>query len=144
GCLIEGLKEVVEFFLNPLLYWAILLVAIASYRRMKQERLQFGYKVFDMYSEWSHTFWFSIGFGVFITLITVGIGIVLQIEAIMPLSIVVVLFSWRFSMLSASYTIGITYVILVFAPYVLGSRPWLPQVNREGVAILFCLFLIAA
>src|SRR5699024_1118336 len=81
--------------------------------------------------------------GVFITLITVGIGIVLPIEAIMLLSIVVILFSWRFSMLSASYTIGITYVILMFAPYVLWSRPWLTQVNFDGLAILLVLFLIA-
>lgn len=141
--LIEGIKGVGRFFLNPLLYWVILLVVFTGYRRIKQERMNFGYKVFDIFSEWKHTLPLSIGFGLFISLITIGLGIVLSIETIIVLSIIVILLSFRFSMLSPSYTIGLTYVLLLFAPFLFKEYTWLTEVNFQALAILLSLFLFA-
>ncbi|WP_165589210.1 hypothetical protein [Oceanobacillus caeni] len=45
----EVLKGIGRFFLNPLVYWSILLVVFSGYKRIKDERLDFGSKVFDTF-----------------------------------------------------------------------------------------------
>lgn len=147
--LFEIVKGIGRFFLNPLVYWSILLVIFAGYKRIKQERLHFGVKVYDIFSEWKNTGFVSVGYGLFLTAIVIGVGMVLSYETILVLSIVTILLSLslRFSLLSPSYTIGITYFILLFIPHVLKKEELIPaqffmNTNFTVITILLGLFLI--
>lgn len=140
---IELAKGAGRLFLNPMLYWAIVLVIITGYKRIQRERFYFGFKIFDIFSEWKNTWFFSIVTGLLISLITIGIGFVFSYEIILLLSIVVIILSltFKFTMLSVSYTIGITYLLALISPLVL-EQPTLIQTNFTSLAILLGLFLM--
>ncbi|MBY7144106.1 PDZ domain-containing protein [Virgibacillus sp. NKC19-3] len=146
---IEIAKGIGIFFLNPLVYWSLLLIVLAGYKRIKRERMDFGSKVFDIFSEWNHTWLASIMIGIVISLITLVVGIVFSYETILLLSIMMIVLSLtlRFTMLSASYTIGITYLLLLFLPFLIENQSYVDgnlfsNVNFTGLSILLGLFLI--
>lgn len=146
---IELSKGIGRVFLNMLLYWSILLIILAGYRRIMRERKDFGFKIFDLFSEWKGTWGISIGSGLVISMITLGVGIVFTYETVLLLSIVVIILSlnYNLSLLSASYTIGVTYVLFLLAPKVLSSLSsdahyLFSNPNFTGLVILLGLFLI--
>ncbi|WP_249871302.1 PDZ domain-containing protein [Oceanobacillus saliphilus] len=122
--LIEIAKGIGRFFLNPIVYWTILLILLAGYKRLKQERLDFGSKVFDIFSEWKSTWGFSLIAGLVLSIITIAAGMVFSYESIMILAIVTILLSitFRFTFLSPSYTIGFTFLLLLFLPLLLENQ----------------------
>lgn len=147
--LIEVLKGSAKAFLNMITYWAFLLVLLAGYGRIQKERLNFGFKVFDYFSEWRGTWTVSILAGGLITVFTLGIGTVFSYDSLLLLSIVVILLSitYNFSFLSASYTIGITYLLLLLLPIILEYTPvanynYFNNTNFTGLVFLLGLFLI--
>src|SRR5690625_8045844 len=81
--LIEFVIAIGKVFLNPLLYWVILFMMIVGYNRVKRERLQFGSKVFDYFTERKNTRSLSICAGLVISLLSLGIGVVFTYETIM-------------------------------------------------------------
>lgn len=146
---IEIASGIGKLFLNPLLYWALLLIAFAGYKRIKRERMDFGIKVFDIFSEWKNTWITSVIVGIIISTIALGAGLVFTYETILLLSFVVILLSitTKFTMLSASYTIGITYLLLLFLPFVLQNQTYLDadlftSVNFTGLSLLLGIFLL--
>ncbi|HLR52070.1 MAG TPA: PDZ domain-containing protein [Candidatus Avamphibacillus sp.] len=146
--LIEIAKAIGKFFLNPLFYWGILLVVIAGYRRIKKERIFFGSRVFDIFSEWKNTWILSILSGLLISAILLGVGIVFSYETIITLIIIAIILSitMRYTMLSVSYTIGLTYLLLLFLPYLWDEQTYFnynlfSNINYAGIAILLGLFL---
>ena len=147
--LLELLKGIGKIFLNPLLYWSFLLVGVVGYFRIKRERVDFGVKIFNLFSEWRHTWVIAIISGFILSLIMVGVGFVFSYETILLLSIVTILLSvtMRFAMLSASHTIGMTYILLIFLPFLLENQSILDrnlfsEVNFVGLSILLGLLLI--
>lgn len=147
--LIELAKGVGMLFLNPLFYWIILLLFVVGYRRIQKERMYFGIKVFDLFSEGKNTWLMSILIGLIISLATVGIGFVFSIEMILLLSIVMIILSLTFklSLLSASYTIGITYIVLFLSPLLLEYQTYVDvnlfsKTNFTGLVILLGVFLV--
>src|SRR5699024_11780016 len=106
--------------------WSFILVVLSGYQRIKRERTNFGTKIFDIFSEWKHTWKTAVLAGLFLSVITIGSGMVFSYETIMLLSVVVIFLSLtlRFTMLSASYTIGLTYVLLLFLPYLLKKQSY--------------------
>ncbi|MFD1038866.1 PDZ domain-containing protein [Virgibacillus byunsanensis] len=146
---IETAKGIGKVFLNPLLYWIILLVVISGYQRVKQERINFGTKVFDIFTEWKNTLAVSIIAGIIISLAVVGTGIIFSYETILLLSVVMIVLSltFRFTMLSSSHTIGITYILLIFMPFLLSQQSFMESdmfshTNFVGLSILIGLFLM--
>src|SRR5690625_1388212 len=91
---------------------------ITGHKRIQKERSYFGFKIFNLFSEWKRTWIISITAGLFISLLTLGVGFVFSYETILLLSVVTILLSMNFrcTMLSPSYTIGITYLLLLLAP----------------------------
>ncbi|MFD2045007.1 PDZ domain-containing protein [Ornithinibacillus salinisoli] len=147
--LMELLKALGRLFLNPLLYWSIFLVLLVGYRRVKRDRIKFGSKVFDVFSEWKGTWGLSILIGIFISLVTIGIGFVFAYETIILLSVVAILLSLslRFSLLSASYTFGIGYILLLLLPIFLENQSYFSQdlfsnTNFTALTILLGFFLL--
>lgn len=147
--LLEMAKGIGRFFMNPLFYWSIILIMLAGYFRMKKERINFGSRVYDIFSEWKHTWGVSIISGLLISVVMLGIGAVFSYETLLLLMVVVFLFSLalRFSILSASYTIGVTYILLMFMPYIISQQTLInhnlfSHSNLVGLAILLGLLLL--
>lgn len=147
--LLELAKGIGRVFLNPLLYWTIILIIISGYLRIKKERKQFGLKIFDYFTEWKDTWFISLIAGIFISLLTIGIGIVFTYESILVLSVVTIILSltFTFSMLSASYTIGLTYIILLLSPLLLSKQTLIDAdlfktVNFTSLTVLLGLLLL--
>ncbi|APC49125.1 PDZ domain-containing protein [Virgibacillus halodenitrificans] len=142
---IELGKGLAKLFLQPLLYWSLFLVVLAGYRRIKQERKNFGIKIFDVFSEWKNTLFFSLLLGVIFSVIFLGTGMVLSYEVMFIISIVIILLSitGKFTLLSPSYTIGLTYVILLFLPFLgKGTQPF-SDISFSVIVILLGIGLIA-
>lgn len=118
--IIEILKGIGTMFLQPLFYWMIILLFLMGYRRIKQERRHFGTKIFSLFSETQGTLILSIIFSIIMSLLAIFIGIVLSIEIIVILTIVVIIISLtgRTNFLSASYTLGLTFIIVTLLPYI--------------------------
>lgn len=122
----------------------------AGARRIRQERKDFGLKVNGLFSEGSRTWIFSIGFGLIVTAIMLGVGVVFTYETMIVLSLVTILVSLhgKLTWLSASYTVGLTYVIMVFAPLVLSDQSVISvdrftDVNLTAISLLLALFVFA-
>lgn len=144
----EILKGIGYLFLNPLLYWAIILGWLVSKQRIKQERQQFGLKVFDTFSEYDKTFLVSIGIGIILSVIAVGTGFVFTPETVLLLSLVTIIISlgFRLSLLSPSYIIGLAFLIILLSPTLLSYQTYLEQdlfsgVNFTSLVILLSLLL---
>lgn len=148
--LIELGKSFGRLLIHPLLYWAIILVIITGYKRIKLERKQFGFKVFDLFSEWKGTWGIAIGVGIFISFITLGMGIPFPFEMVWLLSLITIALSinGKVSMLSASYTLGFTYLLLLLASLFLTNQTYIDEeffsnVPFAGIALLTGLLIIA-
>src|SRR5690625_95779 len=144
----EGFKTIRLLFTQPVLYWAVFLLLISSYERIERERRNFGYKVFDMDKELKDTFVFSLVFGLLISVIMIGIGFVFSYETIYLINIIIILYSisCRYTLLSASYTLGTVYLLILLLPFVLSFQSYFPTTlftenNLSGVVILLGLLL---
>jgi hypothetical protein len=142
-------KGIGKLFLNPLLYWAIILVIWTGWQRIKKERFNFGIKIFDVFSEWRYTWKASVLFGLGISLVTLRAGMVFSYEVLLVLSAVIILLSiaGKLTFLSASYSIGITYFLLLVLPILLDEQTTLntalfSNMNLTALVILLGIFLI--
>ncbi|GGK03138.1 membrane protein [Lentibacillus kapialis] len=148
--LMELASGIGKFFLNPLVYWTLFLSMVVGYKRIKKERQHFGLKIFDIFSEWKNTWPLSIIFGVVISMITIGAGLVVSKDTIILLAVVTILLSlsMRLTLLSPVYTIGITFLLLLLAPVVLENQSFITMdllngANFTGLSLLFALLIVA-
>ncbi|HLS09715.1 PDZ domain-containing protein [Lentibacillus sp.] len=146
----ELVKGIGRFFLNPLVYWTIILSLVVSYRRIKQERRLFGQKVFDIFSEWKDTWLVTTIFGLMLSIITIGAGVVFSYETIMLIAAVTILLSitFRLTVLSPVYTIGITFLLLLLSPFALENQTFIDvdlfeSPNFTGLSLLLAILLSA-
>ncbi|SDK04472.1 PDZ domain-containing protein [Sediminibacillus albus] len=148
--LIELAKGIGKFFVNPLLYWSVILVLLSSINRIKKERMQFGAKIFDAFTEAKNTWQVSLIAGIVLSAITVGAGIVFSYPVVLLLSAVMILLSVaaRFTLLSSAYTFGLAYLVLLIAPPLLEANTdfvWiedLQTINITGLTVLLAAFLM--
>lgn len=103
-----------EAFLNPLIYWIFIFILLSSYRRIRGENRQFQKALFPIGSEIKNTWLISISFGLILTILSLIIGFTFTAEMILFLSIffIVLSFTFGYKMLSASYTIGFTFILI--------------------------------
>ncbi|WP_174614272.1 PDZ domain-containing protein [Virgibacillus ihumii] len=146
--LIELAKGVGKIFFNPLLYWIILLIFLAGIKRIQKERNNFGFKLFDVFSEWKNTWTVGLLSGLFISIIFLGAGVVFSYETILVLSSLAIILSitLRFTLLSASYTVGIGYLILLVLPFIPSSQNVIDgglftETNFTGLVFLLSIML---
>lgn len=116
--LLEILKAIGRFFLNPVVYWIVLLMIMSSYDRLKKERHYFLFETAPLLNETKKTIHLAITATIILAILTLGVGVALTYEIIIILMIITLLLSitYRFSTLSASYTLGLTYLVLFFLP----------------------------
>ncbi|ASK62731.1 PDZ domain-containing protein [Virgibacillus phasianinus] len=145
----EFAKGIGKLFLNPLTYWTFIFIIFAGIRRIKRERINFGIKIADVFSEWKSTWTVSIFVGILVSGICIGAGVVFSYETIALLCAVTILLSlsMRFTFLSPSYTIGGTLILLLFMPIIINNQTYFDHqlfedINFAGIALLAGLFLL--
>lgn len=149
--LIEIAKGIGKIFLNPLLYWALILFILTGNKRIKKERYNFGTKIFHLFAERRNTLFISIISSITISLLAIFSGIVISFEIMVLLMVVTILLSitGATSFLSASYTIGFTFILLIILPFVNDYivNPYvdfghISTVYLIGLTILLAMFLL--
>lgn len=110
----ELLKGIGRFFLNPLLYMAIIFSILIGYRRVKGERESFNIRIFWGWSETILMFKEGWLLGLIISLITIMIGLVIPIQFIVLSAAVGVLciVTFYYHLASAAYPLGIAFIIM--------------------------------
>lgn len=113
--LVEFIKGIVRIFFNPLLYWMLFIAFMMGYKRVKQERRQFGRSVFPFGQEIRSTALISIISSLVLSVLAVLFGLFASNEWMFILIVVCILLSITASpaLLSAAYTIGITFFLVI-------------------------------
>ncbi|MGF2617878.1 PDZ domain-containing protein [Rossellomorea vietnamensis] len=117
------LKEVLEaggkLFLNPLLYFSIILALCIGFYRVKRERRELKTRIFDMYHELRFLFPMGIMLGLGFSLLTVGAGLVIPFGGLLVIGAVTVLLALTFQirLLTPAFTVGIGYLVLLAIRY---------------------------
>lgn len=134
----------VALFMNPLFYWSFLLLFLTGYMRIKAERRQFGVKIYDLFSEWKRTILPSIIIGIVVSLILAGAGVVFSYGSLIVLSLMMILLSinLKFTFLSPSYTIGLSYIVLLFGQMFLQNQNLIPEFYYSETNYIALTFLM--
>lgn len=142
-----------RMFLNPLLYWVLILLFIAGARRLKRERKDFGVKIFDYFNEIEGSYWLAFLSGLLISSLAMLVGFEVTVEVVAVLTLVTILLSitGSFQFLSPAYTLGFTFLICLLLPLLpLESITTLVQVGEPlstqqltVISILIGLFMIS-
>lgn len=130
-------------FINPLLYWIVFLLFMMGWRRIKKERRQFGTKIYPFFTELKGTLGITIIFSILLSIASILLGFVMSFEmvALLLLVIIIVSITGRTTLLSASYTFGITFILLLLLPYI-NVGPLAPYIDVEGITKIHFLSLV--
>ncbi|HLS36054.1 MAG TPA: PDZ domain-containing protein [Bacillota bacterium] len=142
---IESLTAFGELILNPMFYWIILLVILPSDHRIQLEKKFFNQQVFGMRAELRQTLYLSIVMSLFLLLLTLGLRMTFSYEMIIILSTVILILTYtnKYTLLSASYTIGITLIIFYFLPLDEKTNQILTDKLFASLILIMSLLLIA-
>ena len=142
--LLEFIKGFGRFFLNPIVYWIIVLMIMSSYDRIKKERYYFLFETSRLASETKQTIRLTIIASILLAFLTLGVGVALTYEIIILLMGITLILSitYRLSALSASYTLGLTYIILQFLPESSAMMQKTTSLTLSSLALLIGLLLL--
>lgn len=135
--LIEIVTAIGRFLLNPLVYIAILFAILLGYSRVKQERKFFNRRIIwgwtELIGQWKYGWLYAL----FISLVSVGLGLTLPKAFLMILIVISVLALLLFCInaLSPIYTMGLaTLVIWLMYQYNWTFSWW--KISLEGTNVL--------
>ncbi|SEO53626.1 hypothetical protein SAMN04488134_108168 [Amphibacillus marinus] len=133
--LIEIAKACLRLIVNPLLYWFLLIVFLASQMRIKRERKSFGHKIYPMFDELYGFKLKGLAYGCLFSLIVLVLGATLHYLMLIGIITITMLFSLnkKFTFLSSAYIFGFTAIILLLFPY---YQSYLPVVLQGEVTNL--------
>lgn len=140
-----------RFFLHPVFYIFFISSLLVGYWRVKQERKDFSFKVYDVWYELRTSAMSGFGFGLILSVISIGIGIILSKASLLIIACWTILFALltQYRYLSAAYSFGITIFYFVFSPEWKTGQPmldtWLADssaTNLTALAVLMALLLI--
>lgn len=113
--LLEFAKGVGKFFLNPVLYFSILLVIAAGFMRIRRERADFNIRVHDQFHELKHLLPAGLLAGGILSVITIlsGFTITLDMLAFIAIATIVLGAVGNARLLSPAFTLGLP-ILFVF------------------------------
>ncbi|MGI8315518.1 PDZ domain-containing protein [Halobacillus mangrovi] len=146
---LELIKGLGRMFTQPHLYIAVIMVIFLSQRRINKERKAFGTRIFDRFSEWKGTVATSLIAGGCLSIFSLGAGMVLPPSFLWLLGLTLILVSlpFKLSLYSASYTLGITTLVLLALPYapvygpIESLKTTLLEVPITSIAVLLSVML---
>lgn len=117
--IIEFGKGIGQFFLNPLPYLGLLFALYLGYIRVKRERKNFTIRVQDGWFEFRTFLKKGLLLGLIFSLINLLIGFTVPLAYFITLTVVTIILSifLRPSALSAAYTLGTTFFIMMALEY---------------------------
>lgn len=145
------LKGLGTFFLHPVFYFSVFLSIIIGYLRIKRERSDFHIRIHDMFQELRLLLPRGIIYGLILSLVTLGAGLVIPFASVLLIGIVSLMLSvtFRFRLLSPAYSIGLAFLIIFFMygrdvqlPIFKETFNNLDQPVYSSIAILLGLLLI--
>lgn len=115
--LLEVVKGIGRFFLNPAFYVFFMSCALVGYLRVNRERKDFSFKVYDMWYELRTSLFAAVGYGLCISVVTVGAGLVFSETSLLTMTIWMVLFALviQYRYISPAYTISITIAVALLS-----------------------------
>ncbi|WYP25807.1 PDZ domain-containing protein [Alkalihalobacillus sp. FSL W8-0930] len=115
-----------SFFANPITYFGLLLVYIIASKRVKKERSSFHTRVYRRLADFIVPFWPALLIGLCLSVLLLGIGFVLEWQAlaIMMMITFLIMLTFQLRWLSPSYIIGFTIIALVVIPLT-GDYPFI-------------------
>ncbi|PEZ07235.1 hypothetical protein CN326_08770 [Bacillus sp. AFS018417] len=143
----EIVKAIVRFFAHPALYVFFISSFFVGYLRVLRERKDFSFKVYDILYELRTSAFAGIGFGLILSLITVGMGLVISQASVFMIAIWTVLFALiaQYRYLSPAYTFGIAIAATLLSSKLPVSFLQLREGEESSVvslAILLGLMLV--
>ncbi|MET3682960.1 hypothetical protein ABID56_001050 [Alkalibacillus flavidus] len=101
-------------FAQPVLYIAILFSFLIGWSRIKQDRKQFGHRVFPLHAEWRGTWLLGLVLGIILSAGFVLTGMVVTWEwlALWTAVFIVMFLTGQVALLSPAYTLGLSIVII--------------------------------
>lgn len=99
------------FFYQPLLYWALFFIIYTYSERKKREQLQFRYVYVPLFAHFRRSIVTALFFGIILSVITVGVGVVFTYEMLAIFTIVTFILTIFFRQVafSAIYSFVITF-----------------------------------
>lgn len=150
--LIELLKGIGRFFLNPIGYYLVLLAAILGVRRVKRERKNFHIRANNAYYELRQLLPLGLIIGLILSLIVLAAGLTVPLAAILLIAAFTILWSFttNIRLMAPVYTFGAAFFTLIFAAKNSWAIPVFAKafhsINEKiypSMAVLLALLLIA-
>lgn len=115
--LFEILRAVGRFFLHPAVYVFLISSIFVGYLRILRERKDFSFKVYDIWFELRTSLFAGVGYGLIVSIITVGLGLVVSKASIWMILIWTLVFGLTamYRYLSAAYTFGIAIAFVLLS-----------------------------
>ncbi|KFN02681.1 PDZ domain-containing protein [Bacillus clarus] len=115
--LFEIMRAIGRFFLHPAVYVFFISSIFVGYLRILRERKNFSFKVYDIWFELRTSLFAGIGYGLLVSVITIGLGLVVSKASIWLILIWTLLFALTamYRYLSVAYTFGVAIVALLLS-----------------------------
>lgn len=142
--LFEGFRAIGSLFVNPIFYWVIILCFLPAFQRGELEKELFNQELSSTAAEVKNTFYLSLFMTVVLLVFIVGLKVTFSYELIAVLSVIIVLLSFRTNhiFLSASYTLGLSFLILWFIPKGYLDQALYPEQSFISLAVMIGIYLI--
>ena len=113
--LLEVLRAIGRFFINPLFYIAIVFAIFLGYRRVKRERKSFNIRILSGWSELKNSLLAGLTVSLVLSLITIVVGLTMTPEFLLMLvaSTVLGLVLYTFHLLSPVVLFAVSVAVLV-------------------------------
>jgi cytochrome b561 len=114
----ECLKAVGMFFLHPLLYVFFLTSLVIGYIRVKKERKNFSFRIYNTTYELKTSIWNGLLLGFAFSIITLGIGIMVPVELLYVIGLITILvmLTLQVQWMSGAYLVGISLFLVTLVP----------------------------
>ena len=139
------------FLANPIFYLWLILLYFLSKKRVKEERISFHTRVFRRLADYTIPFLPGLLTGVFLSIVTIGLGLIISWEWITVIVVLYVFFALTLQVqwLTPTYVLGFLLLFYGLEP-LLGSMEYVAPIYAELgniplviVATILVLFMIA-
>jgi hypothetical protein len=138
--LLEALLAIGRFFVHPLVYFFLIYSLVLGFFRIKRERKSFHTRIHDIYEEARFTYSKGLLAGLFLSVITFAMGMMIPFGTVILLACVTLILSVTFQLrlLSPAYTMGLT-IFAVFLVLQTNTFPFLPDMAGTSYSVLALL-----
>ncbi|MFC0559313.1 PDZ domain-containing protein [Halalkalibacter alkalisediminis] len=140
-----------SFLFNPILYIGMLVIYFLARKRVQEERQSFHTKVFKEVADFSIPFLPALLAGVYVSIVTIALGIVISWEWVAALAVVylLLLVTRQIQWLTSTFALGLLLLFYGMEPLLVHVDVFTPiyaeltQIPLQAVASLLVLLMLA-